>query len=72
MVEFERFRKSLGLSVEQAARLWAEGVRSPAGFLERAGTAEDRPILARCLGVRGGRLAALLGVAEAFLDQEEG
>ncbi|MFU8857308.1 MAG: hypothetical protein ACNA8S_09935 [Deferrisomatales bacterium] len=66
MKRFERFRRQARLSIDQAAALWAEKVRSPEELLSRAGRPGGRAALQGCLKVDGRRLRDVEATAEAF------
>ncbi len=69
MQRFERFRRAVGLSLEQGARLWAEGIHSPEEFLERAVREDGREGLRGLLRMDACRLEALLRTASSLSDE---
>lgn len=69
MKRFGLFRRTVGLCLDQAARLWAEGVRSPEEFLCLAAHQDGRAALRRLLGVDGERLETLVAAARGFVGR---
>lgn len=63
---FERWRRTVGLSLELAARLWAEGIRSPESLLGQAGDPEGLAALCRRTGCDQRQLAVLVEAALRF------
>ena len=70
MERFEQWRRSAGVSLELAARLWAEGIRSPETLLVRASNEEGRTALHRCAGCDELQLLVLVRAAQSFRERE--
>lgn len=70
MKRFEEMRRRLGLSMEHAARLWAEEVTSPEAFVGFVESREGAEACGRLLRVSREKVAELAREARRFLAPE--